>query len=248
MSSDLLQKLARRIREIEAKPCLAHGVVCLQDVFPGESLPRGTLVDVLSVSEGGGAWTLALLMAREVCAARKILVVADSHRRFYPPAASKLGIDLARTLVIRPRQQAHALTALVQSLRCQAVGAVIGNFERLTSAAYRSLQLAVEAGGGVGFLVLPTSALKMPSFAGLRLRVGEKEGRETSGERREEMSLTPHPSPLTTRHIHVEVVRMRGGKANQSFLLEVDHETGHVRVPAPLADATSPPYSPRASG
>jgi protein ImuA len=237
MDSELLQQLAQRIRDIEANEgppgpsALATAIPALEAVLP-DGLPGGSLVEVLSATEGGGAWTLALLLAKQACAERKILVLADEQRCFYPPAAARLGIDLQRTLVLRAPQKNvkdWSVASLVQSLRCPAVGAALGRFARLSSVAYRGLQLAAEAGGGVGFLVLPASARGAPSFAAVRLLV------------------TPIASRQASRRIQVEVVRVRGGKAGQSFLLEIDHETGPVRLPAPLAAPTLDASTPRAA-
>src|ERR1017187_7285097 len=145
MSHALVEPLARRIHEIETtqRPALAS-TIPLAIPLPG-GLPVGALVEVVSATEGGGAWTLALVLARAACAERKMLVVADGERSFYPPAASQLKIDLQRTLILRAqpgplRGSARQATPLVQALRCPAVGAVIGRFERLTSAEYRALQ------------------------------------------------------------------------------------------------------------
>jgi protein ImuA len=175
-----------------------------------------------------------MTLARAAMQGHKFLVVADSQRSFYPPAAAGLGIDLQRMLILRPqpgplRGSARQASPLVQALRCPAVGAVIGRFERLASAEYRALQLAAEAGGGVGFLVRPASTLGTPSFAALRLFV------------------TPRPSPLASRLLDVEVLRVRGGKAGQRLTLEIDHETGDVRVPADVADAAPAARPARAS-
>ena len=221
-----VRELARRINEIEAneRPGV-QPTIPVPLPLPGGGLPGGALVEVLSAAEGGGAWTLALLLAKAACAEHKMLIIADGRRCFYPPAASALGVDLQRTLILQAqpdplRGSARQINALVQSLRCPAVGAAIGRFERLTSAEYRSLQLAAETGGGVGFLVRPASA-GAPSFAAVRLLV------------------TPIASGQASRRIEVEVLRVRGGKAGQRFVLAIDHETGHVRVPAGVAAATS---------
>lgn len=215
MSRELLNHLTRRIREIEANERPSVQAIPLAIPLPG-GLPAGALVEVLSATEGSGAWTLALLLAKAACAERKMLVIADGQRCFYPPAAAGLGIDLQRTLILR----SNASAMLVQSLRCPAIGAVIGRFERLSSAEYRALQLAAETGGGVGFLLRPVSALGAPSFAAVRLLV------------------TPRSSPLASRRIEVEVLRVRGSKEGQRIVLEIDHETGAVRVPAVVAAAT----------
>ena len=236
MNTPLLRHLAQRIAAIEdaERPLIQTTVPLalpvLSEAFSAQGLPAGSLVELLSAVDGAGAWTLALILARHACGERKILVVADGPRCFYPPAACRLGIDLRRTLVIRPKEREHAISALAQALRCPAVGAVLGGFERLTSPEYRRLQLAAETGGAVGLLVRPASARTMPSFASIRLRVA------------------PCVCGELNRRIQVEVLRRRGGKAGQTFLLEIDHETGHVRVPAAVAAATTVARAPRTPG
>src|SRR5688500_8476657 len=119
MRSELLQRLAQRIEEIQAnerprvQPTIPVSIAALADALPGHCLPAGSLVEIMSATEGAGAWTLALLLAKEACTEQKVLVIADEQRSFYPPAASRLGIALQRTLVIRPKQREHGLTALV---------------------------------------------------------------------------------------------------------------------------------------
>jgi protein ImuA len=230
MDSKLLHQLALRIREIEAnqRPSVSKRIALL----PGldRDLPGGALVELLAAAEGSGSWTLALLMGKQACGERNILVIADEQRCFYPPAAVRLGIDLRRLLVIRSQRRADILSALVQSLRCSAVGAAIGRFERLTAAEYRSLQLAAETGSGMGFLLRPVSALRAPSFAVARLLI------------------TPMASTGACRRVRVEVVRNRGGKTGHAFVLEIDDETGHVCLSAPVAAATTGTRPARASG
>jgi protein ImuA len=223
MASALLNDLTRRIGEIEAseRPCAAAAIPLasspLAEVFPDKSLPVGCVMELLAATEGAGTWTLALLLAKLACGERKLLIVADGQERFFPPAAFRLGIDLHRVLFLRTPQPRNALAALVQSLRCPAVGCVIGNFERLTSVECRRLQLAAERGGGVGLILRPLAALRSPSFAAARFLV------------------RPVSSLASRRRVQIEVIRARGGKAGRSFLLEIDHETGHVCLPSPLA-------------
>ena len=233
---ELLRRLAQRIRDIEASErphfhdAVSLGIAGLEQALPEGRLPAGSLVELLAAAEGAGAWTLALMMARHACGAGKALVVADPARRFYPPAAARLGVDLRRTIVIRPRDPRYTLAAITHSLRCAAVGAVLGAFDNLPTFDFRRLQLAAELGGGIGFLLRPATALRVPSFAAMRLRVA------------------PLVSADAHRRIQVDVVRLRGGKSGQSLLIEVDHETGDVRVSAALAPATTPARRPRLSG
>lgn len=230
----LLRNLARRIRDIEAEehqPRETTGPL----VIPGlaEALPQlraGSLVELLSAAEGAGAWTLALIVAKHACGEKKALVIADSQRCFYPPAAARLGVDLRRTIVIRPKVPAHALSAIVQSLRCPAVGAAVGMFDNLSATHFRRLQLAAETGGGIGCLLRPASALGQPSFAGVRLVV------------------SPALSLEGRRRMQIDVVRFRGSKSGQSFVVEIDDEAGDVHLSASVASAKTLARSARASG
>jgi protein ImuA len=232
----VLNTLRARIQAIERsqqrpeRSGLRLGISAFDRFLPEGRLPAGSVVEVLSTVEGGGATSLALLMAKDACGARKTLVVVDAQQCFYPPAAARLGIDLDRSVVIRPTRQPDIGAAIDLSLRCPAVGAVIGWRARLSSRAFRRFQLAAEIGGGLGLLLRPAAAFRAPSFAALRLLV------------------TPVPSATVLHRIRVDVLRCRYGQSGLSFVLELDDETGHVRVPAEVAPATLAQRAARASG
>jgi hypothetical protein len=220
--SDILHALNQRIEELEdnwhprQQAPVSFGIAPLDEIL-GSARP--SLVELLSAAEGAGAATLAFLMAGHVCGEWKTLVVIDGLGAFYPPAAK--GLNLERTIVVRPRNRRDLLLATNQSLRCPAVGAVVGWCEQLRTLDARRLQLAAEAGSGVGFLLRPATARNEPSFAPLRLLV------------------SPLASAETKRRLQIDVVRCRGDKGGQSLLLEVDHETGAVRVLPAVASAAA---------
>src|SRR5262249_46313196 len=149
-----------------------------------------------------GALTLSLFMARRACRQDKVLIVVDQESRFYPPAAARQGIELDRLIVVHPRTPQDAVLAVDQSLGARALGAVICWPERLAAPAFRRLQLAAEAGGGLGLLLRPLTAQRTPSFAALR------------------MLVTPVASDEAARRVRLEVLRCRGGKTGQSIILE----------------------------
>ncbi len=231
----LLRGLAERIRELETtrlpaeRSGLSLGVAALDDGLPDGRLPAGSLVELHAADRGAGAWTLALFFARQACAAGRVLVVVDGRRSFYPPAAAGRGVDLERLILVHSETRRDASLAALESLRAPAVGAVLGWYEELPPGEFRRLQLAAEAGGGLGLLLRPATAVREPSFAALRLVV--------------------HPVPADgARRVRVDVARCRGGKAGHSLLLEIDDETGDVRVPAGLAAPAVAPRAARASG
>lgn len=235
---ETIRILAERMRALEAscRPCapvtIPLGLGGLGELFPDGGLAAGSLVELLPRSPGAGAWTLALVLARYACGERKTLLIADAERCFYPPAARAFGLDPERTIIVRPRQASDALLALAQALRCSAIGAGIGAFDRLHDRDARKLQLAAEASGAIGVLVRPMTALHAPSFAAVR------------------WLLEPLPSARGRRRLRVEVLRCRTSQGSAALtpglahhssptthhspLLEIDDATGHVRAFSPL--------------
>jgi protein ImuA len=232
----LLSDLNERIRRLEGRtPAADHspidlGIAPAGDWLPEQGLAVGSLLELLQPADGAGALTLALFLARRACGEGKVLVVVDRHSRFYPPAAARLGIELDRLIVVHPRTPQDALLAVDQSLRAGAVGSVVCWPERLTTPAFRRLQLAAEAGGSLGLLLRPLTARRAPSFAAMRILVA------------------PVASNEAARRVRLEVLRCRGGKTGQSTILEIDDATGDVRVPSGLAAATPAARSGGASG
>jgi protein ImuA len=246
--SEVLQALAQRIREIESpsrrQSSLSLGIGPVDALLPNGRLPAGSLVELLSAADGAGAWTLSLLMAKHVCGEWKTLVLVDGQRCFYPPGAAQLGIDLERSLVIRPRTRRDCLLATNQSLRCRGVGAVVGWHDPLRTLDARRLQAAAEAGGGVGFVLRPAEALRAPSFANLRLLIAPLK----NGECGNRSSFSILHSSFSIRALRVEVVRCRGGRDGQSVLLEIGNEPGDVRALSEVAPAAAPARAARRSG
>ncbi|MFP6769550.1 MAG: hypothetical protein VB859_15345 [Planctomycetaceae bacterium] len=183
-----IDSLADRIRQVERLRQRGDGVpgresedggrlvstdsVVLDSIFPEGGLRRGTLVEWLAGSgPGAGAVTLALLAARCLVKQRGGLVVIDQRRVFNPVAAAALGIDVDRTLVVRPREGTEWLWTVEQVLRNRAVGVVLTWADHLEAVAFRRWQLAAETSGVVGMLARPCRAVAEPAWASVRLLV-----------------------------------------------------------------------------
>jgi hypothetical protein len=257
-----IQELKERLRQFERsckparEPPFVTGNV-LDQLLPRKGWESGTLIEWLG--DNDGAATLALAIAARLQDRGGALVVIDSRREFYPPAAANLGILLERTVVVQPRPGRDTLWAMEQSLRSEAVSIALGWFKELPDRTARRLQLAAEAGGGIGFLLRPSACRAEPSWAEARLRVkalptlrGERdEGRGTKDEGREMNSLLiPHPSSLIpqlippVRRFHIEVLHCRGGVSGTVCELEWNDETGNlqksnVHLASPLAHSAS---------
>lgn len=197
----------------------------LERLLPGGSFGRGTLVEWLATGVGSGAWGLALRGARQACLEGRSLVVIDASGEFHPPATAGMGIDPASLILMRPSSERDLLWAWDQSLRCPAIGAVVGRFEWLDSRSFRRLQLSAEMGGALGMLVRPAAMRGDPSWAEARFLVEPRPS--VAG---------VHGAGRSARRLRVELLRARGTSGAGMAELEIDDETGAVRMVSELAD------------
>ncbi len=242
----LIENLRRQMRVAEqARPAggeaaraggaegrVSLGVAALDRLFPGQGLPRGALVEWLA-EPGGGAETLALHAARAALQATGGgLVVIDAAGDFYVPAAVRQGIAHSQLILIRPPTPADLLWACEQALRCRGVGAVLCGIDRLDDRTFRRLQLAAEAGAGRGGLLRPVCSRREATWADVRFLVEPRTA----------------PPGSRGRWLEVRIERCRGGFEQRSATLEIDDETGDVRLVSELAFATAVRGTPRTEG
>jgi protein ImuA len=209
----------------DAEGGVSTGVQALDRLLPGRGLVGGTLLEWVSVREGSGAASLSLALASRLQRQGGIVVVVDERREFCPPAAAALGMVLERTLVVQPRHKREVLWTWEQALRSPAVAGVVGGFETIHDRIFRRLQLAAEAGGGVGFLLRPISCRGEPSWAAARLLV-------------EPLPSGKRLSPIG-RRLRIELLHGRGGTAHKSIELELSDEANDVHSFSAVADSAA---------
>ena len=243
-NSSVVQQLRARLRQMERAGTQSNGAGALAStglaaldallpagIFRPVVFRPGMLVEWIVAGEGSGAAQLALPMACQSLQNGGVLVVIDERREFYPPAAVRLGLDLDRTIVVRPRNHQETIWSLEQALRCPGVAATLSWIEQLPDRLFRRVQLAAEHGAGLGLFMRPAEAVQTPSWADLRWWVQPvRSGEEASS---------------SGRRLRVELLHCREGTPGGAVYLEIDDETGAVRVVPPLAAATS---VPRAAG
>ena len=266
-NSSVVQHLRDRLRAMQhagTRPGCANtlsstGIAALDALLPAGIFRSGMIVEWIVAGEGSGAARLALPMARESLQHGGVLVVIDERREFYPPAAVRLGLDLDRTIVVRPRNHQETIWALEQALRCPGVATTLSWIEQLPDRLFRRLQLAAEHGAGLGLLMRPAEAVQTPSWADLRWWVQPVPGGADalrSGEEASTMQagfVQQAPNDVRSclsfssgRRLRVELLHCREGTPGGVVHLEIDDETGAVRVVSPLASATSVPRAARA--
>jgi hypothetical protein len=223
----IINTLAGRIRGLErpgfegpARSYIPTPFNALNEMLPGRGLSLGALTEILA-EEGSGALTLAFALAKEVIERGTAWAVVDPDCTFYPPAAAALGLDLKRLILLRP-QLKQVGWCFTQVLRCAEIGAGFLATSSGDNMFYRRFQLAVERGGGHGFIIRPSDALRKPCWAALRLRIAALENDA-------ELELAVNPR----RNVRVKVLHLRGGSAQRRATA--------IITPLPLALPTPSP-------
>ena len=178
------------------------GFAALDAAFLHRGWPRAGLTELLCDACGIGELRLLAPGLTALCRdeARSIALVMPPFVP-YPPALRDIGVDVARVLLIRPRNQREALWAMQQALGTGACSAVLGWLPEtsLGFANLRRLLLAARQGEAWGCLFRPAQAAESASAAELRL----------------------HLSPLPGGRLRVDVVKRRGGWPLSGIELDV---------------------------
>lgn len=249
-SATLVDVDAYQSRKREAH--IPSGISALDSLLPDGGFQKGTIVEWVCDDIGSGAQTLASLSAARILNHSRLspkdregneqplghnLLVIDAAEDFYPVTAQQLGIDLNKTVVVRPQQSrsdqqtkniAHTqphnndvLWTLEQALRSTAIGITMCAMDHLNSHTFRRLQLAVQAGGGLCFLRRPATAIRQPTWADIRMHV---------------RSIT---SDQAWRRLTVELLKGRSGPIGEQVELDYHDETNDVRLATELANPTA---------
>ncbi len=186
-----------------------HG--SLDELLPAGRLRRGTLIEWMGEELLGGAVTVSLAAAARAAPLDRPILCIDAAGELFPPALEALGFDLSRLVIVRPTSEREAVWTCEESLRCDGVGLVWARLDRLSDTAFRRLQLAAEAGQGLGFLVRPSAARRQPSWAEVRLQV------------------TPQPRGEPLPRYHLAVTYSQGRPRRSEIELRLDELCGDNR-------------------
>ncbi len=269
----LVDSLRRQIRHLEtALRCDAGGVSstgcqALDRLLPEGGLATGTITEWLAPHAGSGAEMLSLVAAREAsCTAARTtgqtngaLVIADSGRHFYPPAAAAWGIDLDNTIVLRSQNRQELYWAVDQSLRCPAVATVWGWLDHVDARWQRRFQLSAEESGARGMFIRPAHVRGQPSWCDVQWGIiATVRGQETRAQRghatvrgqetRAQRGRTQRGreiEPSFARRVHLQLLRCRGGTPGGQVTIEIDFTTGGLQdiIDAPRVTQPDEKYS-----
>lgn len=133
---------------------LDFGLESLNAAFPGGGFPLGAIHEFSSADESCAAATGGFLSVLLAALMKKggLCLWVSTGRNLFPPALKNLGVEPHRVIFIDVRQQAEVLWVMEQSLRCNALAAVVAELRDVSFAESRRLQLAVENSAVSGFL------------------------------------------------------------------------------------------------
>src|SRR3954454_5848855 len=178
-----LAALRARLARIQGGGRTADAVLVAKPVdaaLPGgKGLPRGASHEVAAAEgDSGSAFGFASMLAARACAGPEPQTTfwIEPEPSIWPAGALRFGMR-PETLVVVAASGVDSLWAAEEALRCPAVGAACLVYPKpLDLPASRRLQLAAEAGGGIGLVLVRPEALGPPSAARTRWHISAAPG------------------------------------------------------------------------
>lgn len=232
--SPMLDELRERIRRIErggaAKPrrVLSFGLPELDRRLPEDGLALGALHEVgPSGPDLTHAAAAGLFVGGVLARLSGPVLWCLRSRDLFAPGLAAVGLNPGRVLYAETYGgDASVLLVMEEGLRHRQLAGVVGEVAKLTMTAARRLQLAAEASGVVAFVLRRWTNTKVigPTAAVTRWR----------------LTALPSAPLLVAAGIgrarwRIELTRCRGGEP-ADWILEACDATGHLGVPADLAD------------
>jgi protein ImuA len=161
--SDQIAALRREIGQVELRDhgVLPFGVAAIDRHLPGGGLLRGALHAI--GGEAGASFGFAAALAGKSLHQNAGRVVWVSARpELYGAGLRDLGLAPERILLVRAGRPADLLWSLEEALRTPGIVAAVGEARGIDAVAGRRLQLAAQAGGAVGLLLLSAEIDSVP--------------------------------------------------------------------------------------
>lgn len=234
---DLKARIARVGHSTTAldRALIPFGIAPIDTRLPGGGLAMGALHEV----SGGGpdaehgaaaAMLIAGILARHPGQVLWVVERAD----LFAPALDAVGLSPDRVIYAEAGKTKIALMAMEEGLRHAGLAGVVGELTgRLTLIASRRLQLAAEQSGVICFALRRTRNHDDPALA-----------EPTAATTRWSVSALPSPPPLphapetpglARARWRLDLLRCRGGEP-ATWIVEASDATGHLDLPADLAD------------
>lgn len=259
MNAAVIQSLKDKLRHRWPGEGVRSQIRGIDELLGPNGLARGAIHEVLSPGKRNAPRLFALLLARAALGSGAIVWCCEKEEAregftspgtWYPPAAAAMGIPVDRLILLKPGDAKQTLWALAECLRCKGVSVTIARLRgKLGSLDARRLQLAAEAGGGIGVLLRS-------------IRSGSAHGVSDAGHYAAATRWLIEPAPgealvqrwkVTLLHGGISVSASHGGPLDSTLGLEVHRETHDVQTyslhpPQKLADQSAQAKTARPAG
>ena len=166
----LLEQLRAQVTRLERGACSRATLPLCPTIdawLPAGGLARGAVHEVLAADEGAAMGFCAFVLGQLGGTVTWIGAKPDAA----PQGLHRFGLEPAGMLFVAATEAADALWATEEALRCSVVAGALLIAPPLSLTAARRLQLAAEAGGGLGLLLRPDDGAVSPTTALTRWRV-----------------------------------------------------------------------------
>lgn len=122
--------------------------------MPGGIFPTGAIHELLSHTTPAYAATSGFMAAilNSLLQDGKCGLWVSAQRTLFPPALKAFGLDPERMIFIDTVKEKEVIWTMEEALKCDTLGAVVGEIKELDFTASRRLQLAVERSKVTGFI------------------------------------------------------------------------------------------------
>lgn len=236
LENQCLDELRAQIASLErlngaraAEAVLPFGLAPLDRHLPGGGLRLPGLHEMADDGLGAAYASAAGLMAAGILARREGPVLWVSERRdLHAPALAGVGLRPDRVLHV---EAGRAVAAVMEdALRHGGLAGVVGELGKLEAVPARRLQLAAEAVGMPAFALC--RRLRRHKAEALAAATRWRIRRLPSGPVLPAAPEVPGLAPALWR---LDLIRCRGAEA-ASWIVEACDATGHLRLPAAVAD------------
>lgn len=164
-------------RQIDPRLIESSGYAALDALLPGGGWLRGQLIELLYAGEGCGELRLLWPLLRRLAAPGQLILWIDPPHHPYPLPLLQAGIRLDSQRIVRTGSSRERLWALEQALKSGCAPLVLGWLgAEVSDAQLRRLQLAAQAGGGLGWIMRPDPVREQSSPLGYRVHLAATGG------------------------------------------------------------------------
>jgi protein ImuA len=158
--SELTRELQKQVLSLQGfkKPESANAIYLglpeIEKSFPYKTFPTSAIHEFVSRTQEDSAATNAFIsgILHNLISKKGICIWVSNKLRLFPPGLTIFGVDPERFIFLETTKTKEALWAIEESLKCEAISAVVGEITNLSFTESRRLQLAVEESKVTGFI------------------------------------------------------------------------------------------------